>query len=76
MSDVFNEQLTMLQHQVIIQLEEPLQAKLAQRQQIQVLIEQGQEQIKQRHETLEKGIKEVSDLLLVTQDFLSSEMMR
>lgn len=75
-SDVFNEQLTLLQHQVIIQLEEPLQAKLAQRQQIQVLIEQGQEQIKQRHETLEKGIKEVSDLLLVTQDFLSSEMMR
>ena len=71
-NDIFNEQLQLLQQQVKIQLEEPLQAKLAQRQKIQELIEQGEEQIKLRHAELEQGLADVQSLAVATQDALNS----
>lgn len=71
---VFDEQLKLLQQQVQEQLEEPLQAKLEQRQQIQALIAQGAERIKQRQATLEQGVIEVRNVLLVTEEALKSSV--
>lgn len=72
--EIFNEQLQLLQQQVKEQLEEPLQAKQAQRQQIEELIAQGQEQIKLRHAALEQGLQDVQGLCAATQDLLSANV--
>ena len=69
---IFNEQLKLLQLQVKEQLEEPLNAKLKQRKQIQELIEQGQSKIDARKQELSKGLSDTQTLVVMTQDALES----
>ena len=69
---IFNEQLELLQLQVKEQLEEPLNAKLKQRKQIQELIEQGQSKIDARKLELSKGLSDTQTLVVMTQDALES----
>ena len=69
---IFDEQLNLLKIQVTEQLEEPLNAKLKQRKQIQDLIEQGQAKIDARKQDLSKGLSEVQTLVVMTQDALES----
>lgn len=71
---IFDSQLTLLQQQVKEQLEQPLQAKLAQRQDIQRLIEQGKEKTEQRKLELQQGLTDVQSLLISTQDALQSSI--
>ena len=69
---IFDEQLKLLKMQVKEQLEEPLNAKLKQRKQIQELIEQGQSKIDARKQELSKGLSETQTLVVMTQDALES----
>lgn len=69
---VFDEQLNLLQRQVKEQLEEPLNAKLTQRKQVQDLIVQGQAKIDARRIELQQGLSKTQSLIAMTQDALES----
>jgi gas vesicle protein len=69
---VFDEQLNLLQRQVKEQLEEPLNAKLMQRKQVQDLIVQGQAKIDARRVDLQQGLSKTKSLISMTHDALES----
>lgn len=69
---LFSDQLTALQACVREQYLEPLNAKLAKREEIQALLQQGEVQIAQRKARLQQARKEVSDLLAMTQNALQA----
>ena len=64
--------MNLLQRQVKEQLEEPLNAKLTQRKQVQDLIVQGQAKIDARRIELQQGLSKTQSLIAMTQDALES----
>ncbi|MGI9212423.1 MAG: hypothetical protein ACR2HF_08095, partial [Methylococcaceae bacterium] len=65
--NVFNHQLVALKACVAEQYIEPLNAKRAQRAEIQALLQKSEAEITQRKEQLQRGKKEVEELLAMTQ---------
>lgn len=69
---VFADQLKALQACVEDQYLEPLNAKRAKREQLQLLLRQGEVEIVQRRASLQQASKDVADLLALTQNALKA----
>ena len=69
---VFADQLQALQACVEEQYLEPLNAKLAKREELQQLLSQGEAQVAQRKDRLQQARKDVADLLALTQNALQA----
>lgn len=69
---VFDDQLQALQDCVKEQYLEPLNAKLEKRKEVQALLQQSELEIAQRKSRLQQAQKDVSDLLVMTQNALQA----
>lgn len=69
---IFNAQMDLLSEMVKDKLQEPLHAKLAQRTKVEKTIQAGKEQIEIHRQSMEKGLKEINQLIAQTNDAADS----
>ena len=69
---IFNAQMDLLSEMVKDKLQEPLHAKLAQRTEVEKTIQAGKEQIEIHRQSMEKGLKEINQLIAQTNDAADS----
>ena len=70
---IFNAQMDLLSEMVKDKLQEPLHAKLAQRTEVEKTIQAGKEQIEIHRQSMEKGLKEINQLIAQTNDAADSQ---
>lgn len=70
---IFNAQMDLLSEMVKDKLQEPLHAKLSQRTEVEKTIQAGKEQIEIHRQSMEKGLKEINQLIAQTNDAADSQ---